>query len=105
MARSAIIFVTLAATSFGTTALRDVPKGECYDCEVTCFEDCALKYDREIIQPDNVFIQVQKANRTAELTDQYATCLKDDNCPCPKAVAAAQGKGKALELVEGGKKK
>jgi len=31
---------------------RDVPLGLCGECEVTCFEDCALKYDREIIQPE-----------------------------------------------------
>lgn len=36
----------------GADALRDVPKGYCHDCEVTCFEDCVVKYDREIIQPD-----------------------------------------------------
>merc|ERR1719456_318729 len=96
-----MILVVLALTAVGTTAMRDVPLGECYDCEVTCFEDCALKYDREIIQPDNAFLQVQKANRTEELTEQYGTCLKDDKCPCPKAAA----KSKAIELVAGGKKK
>jgi hypothetical protein len=102
MACLAVVVVALAITSLPAGALRDVPKGECYDCEVTCFEDCALKYDREIIQPDNAFLQVQKANRTAELTEQYGKCLKEDNCPCPKA--AAQAKGKTLELVAGGKK-
>lgn len=34
------------------TSLQDVPLGLCGDCEVNCFEDCVLKYDREIIQPD-----------------------------------------------------
>lgn len=39
-------FTTLAA------GIQDVPLGLCGICEVNCFEDCVLKYDREIIQPD-----------------------------------------------------
>jgi len=35
------------------SSLENVPLGLCGICEVNCFEDCALKYDREIIQPDN----------------------------------------------------
>merc|ERR1719272_1186559 len=80
---------------------RDVPLGECYDCEVTCFEDCALKFDREIITPDNQAL-VQLSNTTAnrvhfgwrtaktptkedrqhsiDMADQYATCLKQEKC-------------------------
>jgi len=82
-------------------ALRDVPKGECYDCEVTCFEDCALKYDREIMQMD--FLQMDKAakgqqNQTQVLTDAYGQCLIDDQCPC--RAAQAQAKSKALTLVD-----
>jgi len=34
------------------SSTQDVPLGMCGNCEVNCFEDCALKYDREIIQPD-----------------------------------------------------
>lgn len=41
---------TLAASS----RLRDVPLGLCGICEVNCFEDCTLKFDREIIQPDRI---------------------------------------------------
>merc|ERR550537_733501 len=101
----------LALASVSAEALRDVPVGECYDCEVTCFEDCALKYDREILQMD--FIQVaaepEQKNRTTELTDQYSECLKEDKCPCPAAEAAAtavtSGKSKALELMSENKKK
>lgn len=40
------------AASLRRSASANVPKGECYECEVTCFEDCLLKYDREIIQVD-----------------------------------------------------
>jgi len=52
MSTACLVVLGLAACSIGADALRDVPKGYCHDCEVTCFEDCALKYDREIIQPD-----------------------------------------------------
>lgn len=41
---------------------RDVPVGQCFSCEVTCFEDCAHKFDKEIIQPDDkkkAFVQLQ----------------------------------------------
>jgi len=97
MARFALFF----ALSGSVVALKDVPKGECYDCEVTCFEDCALKYDREIMQMD--FLQVDKAlkgkqNQTQEITDAYGQCLIDDQCPC--RAAQAQAKSKALTLVD-----
>jgi len=80
-----VILCTLLAGSV-VAMQRDVPKGECYDCEVTCFEDCALKYDREIIQMD-VLLQMNKGkvNKTVELTDTYGKCLIDDKCPCNKA--------------------
>merc|ERR1719428_835204 len=86
MASSMILFTLLAGSAFALQ--RDVPKGECYSCEVTCFEDCALKYDREIIQTD-VLLQMKKgnANKTVELTNKYSKCLIDDQCPCNKAPA------------------
>lgn len=40
------------STLVASSRLRDVPLGLCGICEVNCFEDCALKYDREIIQAD-----------------------------------------------------
>jgi len=36
-----------ASLRFGRN--RDVPAGSCFNCEITCFEDCALKFDREIL--------------------------------------------------------
>jgi hypothetical protein len=97
MARVAILVLLVGSVS----SLRDVPKGECYQCEVTCFEDCALKYDREIMQMD--FLQLDKAtkgkeNQTQVLTDAYGKCLIDDQCPC--RAAQAQAKSKALTLVD-----
>merc|ERR1719171_2737739 len=98
----------------GAGAVRDVPKGYCHDCEVTCFEDCVLKFDREIIQPDltdkarlsrkdskveahmkkklygvvlsqNGTQTKQSTNENAKaLVDSYGSCLKKDQCPCPK---------------------
>merc|ERR1719171_1624420 len=91
-------------------AMADVPLGECHECEVTCFEDCALKYDREIIQMD-MFLQTEaapeKKNRTVELTNQYSECVVG-NCPCQKVAAAkpeATGKAKQLKLMAEDKKK
>merc|ERR1719486_1903928 len=97
MARFALLVVLCSSA----VALKDVPKGECYDCEVTCFEDCALKYDREIMQMD--FLQMDTAtkvkhNQTKDLTDAYGKCLIDDKCPC--RAAQAQAKSKALTLVD-----
>eukprot|EP00746_Dinoflagellata_sp_MGD_P163130 gnl/MRDRNA2_/MRDRNA2_91011_c0_seq1.p1 gnl/MRDRNA2_/MRDRNA2_91011_c0~~gnl/MRDRNA2_/MRDRNA2_91011_c0_seq1.p1 ORF type:complete len:373 (+),score=87.13 gnl/MRDRNA2_/MRDRNA2_91011_c0_seq1:91-1209(+) len=58
--------------------LRDVPDGECYSCEVTCFEDCALKFDREIVQMES-FLQTQKPEPTAEkLIKGYVVELRED---------------------------
>merc|ERR1719214_442335 len=101
MARLAV-FLALCSS---TVALSDVPKGECYQCEVTCFEDCALKYDREIIQAD-VLLQTSKGaqNKTVEMTDAYGKCLLDDKCPCRAAQAATTSK-KQLQLVAADKKK
>jgi hypothetical protein len=97
----------------GADALRDVPKGYCYDCEVTCFEDCVVKFDREIIQPDltgkdrlsrkdsrveaamkkklHGIVLSQNGTESAttknstllKLSSSYGSCLKRDRCPCP----------------------
>merc|ERR1719235_286029 len=50
---AAVLLAALAdAASLRRSAVANVPTGECYECEVTCFEDCLMKYDREIIQED-----------------------------------------------------
>merc|ERR1719473_1695362 len=102
----------LMASFLGVNALRDVPVGYCHDCEVSCFEDCSLKYDREITVPDNTGTDrlsrkdtrveahmkkklhgvVLSQNGTADaskknatllkLTGAYKQCLKQDKCPC-----------------------
>jgi len=101
-----VLFLTLFHGAIAAE-LRDVPLGECHGCEVTCFEDCSLKYYREIMA-DDMLLQVKEPatkapkNRTSNLTNigkQYAECLKEDKCPCPKedAKAAANSTGqKAL---------
>jgi len=48
-ARLFLLFTFLAIRNVASSR-RDVPLGMCGECEVNCFEDCALKYDREIIQ-------------------------------------------------------
>merc|ERR1719335_2170490 len=81
-----------------SAVLRDVPLGECHGCEVTCFEDCSLKYDREILQDDFLQINAKPENQTkvmtkeriASLSSQYVDCLKGDKCPCPKEEAKAK---------------
>jgi len=65
-------------------ALHDVPLGECHGCEVTCFEDCALKYDREIMQADFLQTSKEKENRTQIWGREFGDCLEQDNCPCEK---------------------
>lgn len=56
----ATLALLLSASAIASVAaLRDVPLGMCLDCEVTCFEDCVLKFDREIMQPDMRFVQLQ----------------------------------------------
>jgi len=88
------LLLMVCGASASRAALRDVPLGECHGCEVTCFEDCALKYDREILQDDN-FLQVsyKAQNRTinnitiqtkSSIGDVYVDCLRENNCPCPK---------------------
>jgi len=92
--------LVLIALSSGASAMRDVPLGECHMCEVTCFEDCSLKYNREIMQDDD-FLQLpsknQTSNRTAhtKIGQEFAQCLQDEKCPCPKeeAKAAANATG------------
>jgi len=110
VARTFAFFLIASAGMHSAAALRDVPLGECYQCEVSCFEDCTTKYNSEIMA-DDMFLQVAAQpeknhtvgeNRTAALTDQYTQCLQDSNCPCR---AQAQGKTKALQLVVAEKKK
>merc|ERR1719428_2517425 len=99
-----LALLALAAGSL-TAAVRDVPKGYCHDCEVTCFEDCVVKFDREIIQPDltdkerlsrkdtaveahmkkKLHGVVLSQNATASaLKDAFGSCLKEEKCPCPR---------------------
>merc|ERR1719359_673815 len=97
---AAFVIVLAIAQSCDATrsALRAVPLGECYQCEVTCFEDCSLKFDREIIDAD--FIQLKESpqknqtvskinqaapspevelntNHTLSLREEYSKCLVD----------------------------
>jgi len=69
-------------------ALRDVPVGECHGCEVTCFEDCSLKYEREILADDFLQLPPKPENKTAKkrtpIGQEMIECLKEENCPCPK---------------------
>jgi len=110
--RVAAAVLGLLACSLSASAVRDVPKGYCHDCEVTCFEDCVLKFDREIIVPDltdtkrlsradtkveahmkkklaGVVLSQNGATPTENvsknvtaLVDAYGSCLKQDHCPC-----------------------
>jgi len=112
MRANCVILLSLAAFSMDANALRDVPKGYCHDCEVTCFEDCSLKFDREIIVPDvtgtdrlsrsetrveahmkkkmygvvlnqNVTgAEVTSAAKLKSLAGRFSDCLKQDKCPC-----------------------
>jgi hypothetical protein len=85
----------LIVLSAGTdAALRDVPLGECHGCEVTCFEDCSLKYTREIMQDDFIQIPTKTVNKTERkltmIGQEYMDCLKSEKCPCPKEEAKAK---------------
>jgi len=94
------VFAFVICTGASRVALRDVPVGECHGCEVTCFEDCSLKYDREILQDDN-FLQTppEQKNKTArKLTPlglEMVNCLQHEDCPCPAELAKAAGKNGA----------
>merc|ERR1719454_307073 len=46
------VLAALVSFSVVVDAAKDVPKGECHSCEVLCFEDCAARYDSEIIQAE-----------------------------------------------------
>jgi len=117
--------ILLVAAS-GASALRDVPKGYCHDCEVTCFEDCAVKFDREIIQADltgkdrlsradtaveahmkkkmhGVVLRQEPAkNATEALVGSFSSCLAEDKCPCARE---AQAKKAPSFLAHGGDKR
>jgi len=98
----------LVALATGASAMRDVPLGECYSCEVTCFEDCSLKYNTEIMGDDFLQLSNQTAkapaqeNRTMALTEQYSKCLAEESCPCR---APAGGADKKMALMASDKKK
>jgi hypothetical protein len=99
-----VLLIMVSGASASRVALRDVPLGECHGCEVTCFEDCALKYDREILQ-DDAFIQAPRKveNKTAKnltfkspIGQVYVDCLKEEDCPCPKDKAKGAKNGTAF---------
>jgi len=89
----------LVVASASRIALRDVPVGECHGCEVTCFEDCSLKYEREILADDFLQLPPKPENKTGRnhtaLGLEMKQCLKDENCPCPKELAKEAKNGTA----------
>jgi len=94
MMKGLLLFSVL---SFSADAvLRDVPVGECHGCEVTCFEDCALKYDREIMQADFLQLEAHKGH-VAKVTEEYSNCLIEDKCPCEKEKKKAEAEAKAAK--------
>jgi len=89
-----LLLVMAWGASASRAALRDVPLGECHGCEVTCFEDCALKYEREILADDFIQLSSHAKNKTVDnitvkskVGDEYVKCLKEEKCPCPKESA------------------
>merc|ERR1719164_166319 len=107
MAAAHVALLILAVGAASSAALRDLPKGYCHDCEVTCFEDCVVKFDREIIQPDltdkkrlsrkdtaveahmkkklHGVVLSQNATPAVDssaLKDSYSACLATEQCPC-----------------------
>merc|ERR1719324_2033611 len=100
MSTACLVVLGLAAWSIGADALRDVPKGYCHDCEVTCFEDCAMKYDREIIQPD-----VTGSDRLSRKDSRVEAQMKKNlygvvlNQNGTKAALKTSGNAKVLKLA------
>lgn len=77
------LFFHVASTK--ARLLRDVPVGECFGCEVTCFEDCARKFDKEVIQPDQgkaKLIQVSPLTRSevdaAGIVSQFTDRIRSE---------------------------
>jgi len=104
-----LLFAAILGFSAVAEAAKDVPKGECHSCEVLCFEDCAARYDSEIIQAERrdaalkqkmidthgsshasargiVLAQDaptadQKSPEMGKAVGDFVTCLKADKCP------------------------
>jgi len=120
--KTACLLWTFAVVAGVASGLGDVPKGFCHRCEVTCFEDCAVKYDREIVQQDvsntrrlsrkdtrveaqmkrkmyGVVLEQQEtaaSNSTSDISDvtsNFATCLVSEQCPCPVEEKKQHGRG------------
>lgn len=70
------VLTVTGSTLVTSSRLRDVPLGLCGICEVNCFEDCALKYDREIIQPDLTLMEVSKVQGHENKPDKKAAAKK-----------------------------
>jgi len=49
MMRSLLAAVNLFSVATGLT---DVPKGMCFDCEVSCIKDCSAKFESEVMKDD-----------------------------------------------------
>lgn len=102
MARLCVLLALCAAPFLQAALLKDVPLGECYDCEVTCFEDCAMKFKREVMSADSkkslLQLEAPEQNQTSGLTEEYNECLETEKCKCRKS-------SKGLALVAGGGKK
>lgn len=116
-----VVVLGLMVSSVGAAGRRDVPLGYCHDCEVTCFEDCSVKYDREIITPDvtgsdrlsrgdtRVEAQMKKTmygvvlnQKPRKLASSYSSCLEEEKCTCSHD---SRDKVSSFLAVAGGAKK
>jgi len=92
--RAVLVFLGLLVCSSRVSGHQDVPKGYCHDCEVTCFEDCVAKFDREIIQPDVTnSIRLSRADTRVEAAmkkELYGVVLRQERTgPAAKATVSA----------------
>jgi len=116
-----VVVLGLMVSPVGAAGRRDVPLGYCHDCEVTCFEDCSVKYDREIITPDvtgsdrlsrgdtRVEAQMKKTmygvvlnQKPRHLASSYSSCLEEEKCTCSHG---AKGKASSFLAVASGSNK
>jgi len=125
-ARALLVLLAASGTSSVWAKARDVPLGECHNCEVHCFQDCTERFHQEVIQGDRREYELKQRmlkengggslsarglagvsliEETKTKVGQFEQCLAEEKCPTHDVLTgAAKGCHSSSLLATEGKK-
>lgn len=108
--RALLVLLAASGTSSVLGTARDVPLGECHNCEVHCFQDCTERFHEEVIQGDRRDYELKQrmlkkngggslsarglagvslVEETNKKVGQFEQCLAEEKCPMHDVLSGA----------------